>query len=491
MNTSIKIYKIISVCALILFFSIGLQAQAPDWEYSGDFPITMSTIYAVSDECVPSADPDDLVAAFDINGEVRGVAQANIGNEAYLTIGANTNGETIYFKVYDASSNAIYNIHAYTVSFSSGARFDPNILNFDSNPSNTSGGADQWVVDETSTNLAATGVGTWALIEGADGNIVDPSSPTSLFTGSIGNSYLLAWTFTDTEGCIGETDEVTITFAFAESEDTPERCADGVDNDGNGLTDCQEAACGKPTINSISKIDPTPLTCSTEMSDGSIVINSTAANSFSITNGESSQVGSSFGGLPVGDYSILITNDFAGCTATEQVTLINTLNAAPPVAAFEIDGPAKICSGNDGVTYSLDKPLNGSVTWSYTGNDATINSSGVQGTMDFGENASAGMLKAVMSNACTSNEATMEVGIANSFLCSTFSNCIPMVTVSNSLLENANISHVFQASDQLTSSAQLISHDYEFTAGNLLEFDSGFSVEQGLSFTADIRTCSN
>ena len=490
MNNMQCLYKGTSAILFMLSF-VTLSAQAPDWEYLGDYGVSMSIVVSVADECLPSADPNDIVGAFDINGEVRGVAQTNINNEAYVTIGGVFNGETIYFKVYDASTDLVYNIHSYTVSFASGDRLGPLVLNFDSDPTSTSGGPDKWVVDATTTNMEATGQGAWSLVSGAGGAISDPANPTTAFSGEIGTIYLLAWTLSDAEGCIGETDEVSVTFALAESEDTPERCSDGVDNDGNGLTDCQESACGKPTLGEIAVTQPTALTCSSAMADGAMVISHMSADSFSIDDGVTFQSSGSFSGLAVGEYMIVVKNDFADCTDTDVVTLVNTLNQAPPVTAFSLSGPAVICKGSDDVSYSIDQPLNGSLAWSYTGDDASISSSGVNGQVDFGDNASAGTLTAVMSNACSSQSASIEIEMANSFLCSQFSNCLPIVNVPTSLLENANISHIFQASDTLNSDAELSGMDYEFTAGKSLNFNSGFSVDQGLSFTADIKTCSN
>lgn len=488
----IRKYRIVLMGIFLFSLTVNYSfGQAPNWEYSGDYPVTMSGVYSVSDECIPSADPNDIIGAFDINGEVRGVAQTDVGNQAFITIGANNNGEKIFFKVYDASTNSVYNIHSYTVDFSSGARLGPLVINFDSNPTSTSGGSDQWVVGANSTNMAASGSGMWSLISGGGGAISDPSDPQSMFSGVIGTTYLLAWTLSDSEGCIGETDEVSVTFALAQSEDTPERCSDGVDNDGNGLTDCQESACGKPTLGDITIMQPTALTCSSAMADGAIVISHMSADSFSIDDGVTFQTSSSFSGLAVGEYQIVIKNDFADCTDTDVVSLVNTLNQAPPVPAFSLSGPAVICKGSAAVNYYINQPLNGSLSWSYTGDEATITMAGINSEIDFGENATAGTLTAVMSNACSSKSASIEIGMANSFLCSQYSNCLRIVDVPTSLLENANISHIFQASDVLNSDAQLSGVDYEFSAGQSLNFNSGFSIEQGLSFTADIKTCSN
>lgn len=479
---------------IFLILSFHLIAQDPNWSVNyQDFQNTMTAIVSISDECAPSADENDIVAAFDMTGQIRGVKVTNTENKAILTIGSNGSGENIYFKVYDVSTNKAYSIYNTSIVFvgdeTEGTFLDPLILNFDSDPTSTSGGPDLWVVDATSTNLEATGTGMWTQLPGSDGVIADPSDPNSLFTGAIGTTYFLAWTDANTDGCIPETDEVNVTFAVSEDEDTPERCSDGIDNDGNGLLDCQELSCGKPTINSITKVDPDPTSCTTEMSNGKISINHTAGNSFSLDNGMTTQPSSTFSGLEVGDYSVLVINEFSGCTATDNITLINTLNTAPPVATFSVDGPTTICAGNDNVNYNIDQTLNGNLTWSFTGADATINSSGTTGLVDFGDNVTTGMLKAVMANACTSFADSMQIEIASTFLCNTFSNCIPIVTVSNSLLESINSPQVFQAGNELISNATLSNNNFDFSAGQTLQFNEGFSIATGINFVADIKNC--
>jgi len=373
----------------LLFTYVNVNAQNPNWQVNyAEFQSTMTAVVSVSDECVPSADPGDVVAAFDMSGQLRGVEVTTVDTKAFLTIGSNGAGEAIYFKVFDASTNSVYNIHGTMITFlgdsNIGSITDPLLLNFDSDPNSTSGGPDLWVVDATSINLEATGMGTWSQLPGSDGVIADPFDPNSLFTGVIGTTYMLAWTDTNIDGCIPETDEVSVTFAVSEPEDTPERCSDGVDNDGNGLLDCQELSCGKPSISSIAITQPTATSCTSTMSDGVIVISHTGADSFSIDNGMTFQVSSSFSGLAIGEYEVVIKSSFAGCTENQSASLFNTLSAAPPVEAFSLEGPTMICASSTDIGYTIDKPLIGQVSWTYTGQDATVSPDGVSGSVDYG-----------------------------------------------------------------------------------------------------------
>jgi gliding motility-associated-like protein len=87
-------------------------------------------------------------------------------------------------------------------------------IQFDAPPSTAAAGADQDVCGN-STALGATaptiGTGAWSVISGAGGVIATPTSPTSNFTGTIGTTYVLAWS-TVNGVCTPSVDNVTIIF---------------------------------------------------------------------------------------------------------------------------------------------------------------------------------------------------------------------------------------------------------------------------------------
>jgi gliding motility-associated-like protein len=87
-------------------------------------------------------------------------------------------------------------------------------IQFDAAPSPAAAGADQDVCG-TSTTLAATapaiGTGSWSIVSGAGGSITTPTSATSVFTGTFGTTYVLAWTTTNGV-CTPSVDNVTIRF---------------------------------------------------------------------------------------------------------------------------------------------------------------------------------------------------------------------------------------------------------------------------------------
>jgi len=85
-------------------------------------------------------------------------------------------------------------------------------------PSTANAGSDQLNVAGTSATLAGnspgTGSGLWSILSGTGGNITTPVSPSSGFTGTSGNSYVLTWTISNAP-CTASSDNVTISFASA------------------------------------------------------------------------------------------------------------------------------------------------------------------------------------------------------------------------------------------------------------------------------------
>jgi hypothetical protein len=484
----------IGVLLSFLIIVVQLNAQNPNWSVNyPDFQNTMRAIITVSDECVPSSDANDIVAAFDITGQIRGFAKTDVENKAFLTIGSNSSGEEIIFKVYDASTNKVYNIYNSSISFSeenpAGTIPVPLILNFDSSPAGVSAGPDQEIFSKTTTTLAATGTGTWSIIVGAGGSFVDASSPTTVFNGVIDSKYILAWTLDNASGCIGETDEVIIYFVLNEPEDGTRTCTDGLDNDGDGQTDCADPHCGQPVITSIARTDPTPIDCNSTVDDGSFVISNTGGDIFSLDMGVTRQGSNSFAGLMAGTYNVYMQNSTTGCNAVGEAKLENTLDPIGNINEMNVMGPEMLCMGLQDVNYSLDVPALGTLIWSYTGTDVSISSIGNTGMADFGSSSTAGGIVATMSSACSSISDTLQVVFANPFLCS-FSNCPATADITTSLIESTNAPQVYRVGMELKSSAIIRNYNYEFTAGNSVTLESGFSIATGLNFVADIKKCS-
>jgi len=101
----------------------------------------------------------------------------------------------------------------WTVTNSCGSTTDDIVVTLESPPTAADAGPDKTVCGTTNLegNVPGIGTGTWTITSGAGGNVVDPSDPTSEFTGVGGTTYTLVWTITNGT-CTPSTDEVVITF---------------------------------------------------------------------------------------------------------------------------------------------------------------------------------------------------------------------------------------------------------------------------------------
>jgi gliding motility-associated-like protein len=91
-------------------------------------------------------------------------------------------------------------------------------ITFNEEPTIADAGPDQTgtlMCGLTSTTLGANtpvvGTGLWTIVSGTGGNITDPTSETSNFTGVAGTAYTLRWTITNPP-CVSSSDDVNITF---------------------------------------------------------------------------------------------------------------------------------------------------------------------------------------------------------------------------------------------------------------------------------------
>ena len=88
-------------------------------------------------------------------------------------------------------------------------------INFVENPSEPQAGADIFHCGNQVQLNAITpllGTGSWQIMEGENGNIQDPTSPTTIFTGTQGNTYRLQWSTQNTLLCPTRTDDVVVSF---------------------------------------------------------------------------------------------------------------------------------------------------------------------------------------------------------------------------------------------------------------------------------------
>ena len=61
-------------------------------------------------------------------------------------------------------------------------------------------GSDQTLCSTSATlagNAPTTGIGTWTVVSGAGGSFVNANSPTTVFNGVTGTTYVLRWTISN------------------------------------------------------------------------------------------------------------------------------------------------------------------------------------------------------------------------------------------------------------------------------------------------------
>ena len=103
-----------------------------------------------------------------------------------------------------------------------------------------------------------------------------------------------------------------------------EDCGNGVDDDCDGLVDCDDPDCG-PRILNVDITQPTCKICP----DGSIFIQASGAGSqyflYSIDGGSNFQIESTFKNLLPGNYDIVVQNYLTGCEVTSDGSLVPPL----------------------------------------------------------------------------------------------------------------------------------------------------------------------
>ncbi len=96
----------------------------------------------------------------------------------------------------------------------------PELATVNAAPSPAVAGADQNVTGATTTNLNATapmvGTGTWTILSGVGGSVLNPGNPVSAFSGVAGSSYILLWEVSNAP-CASNFDTVEVTFVGSSS----------------------------------------------------------------------------------------------------------------------------------------------------------------------------------------------------------------------------------------------------------------------------------
>ncbi|MCC6723062.1 MAG: DUF4347 domain-containing protein [Saprospiraceae bacterium] len=103
-----------------------------------------------------------------------------------------------------------------------------------------------------------------------------------------------------------------------------EVCTNGIDDDGDGLADCADSDCGKPSVLTAAVTNPT--NCPV-LNNGTLVVVAEGPNlEYSRNNGISYQSSKNFTGLSAGTNNVVVRNSLTGCTtalASNPLTVVN------------------------------------------------------------------------------------------------------------------------------------------------------------------------
>ena len=139
-------------------------------------------------------------------------------------------------------------------------------------------------------------------------------------------------------------------------------CFDGFDNDGDGMTDCEDDDCS-PIFMNVNATDPTDC----DVNDGTITVSASGGQTsnyvYSIDNGQTWQTSQTFTGLAGGLYMILAANSDESCPRPSPDVILETPVA--PTVLNVLSGNSTSCemangsitilaSGSVGLRYSIN-----------------------------------------------------------------------------------------------------------------------------------------
>ena len=105
--------------------------------------------------------------------------------------------------------------------------------------------------------------------------------------------------------------DLAVSLAASACGSNPEICGNGLDDDGDGDTDCVDGDCGPPVIPNVAKASPNNCPF---LTNGQITITATGSNlEYSIDNGATYQSTNVFNNLTAGSYTVRVRNSITDC----------------------------------------------------------------------------------------------------------------------------------------------------------------------------------
>lgn len=273
------------------------------------------------------------------------------------------------------------------------ASTDDVVIAFPKNPTSSNAGVSQTLCGATSTtlsgNTATAGTGLWTIFSGTGGSLGTATSPTSTFSGTAGNTYVLFWTISNSP-CAASSDSMVVSFPK-----NPTTAAAGSD----------QTLCGA----TIATLAANPATVGTGAWSKVTGSGGTFGNAASAT--------STFTGTAGNSYTLRWTISNSPCTSSTDDVIINfPLN--PTVANAGND--TNICNGST-INLKANTALVGTGAWSIAGGSCSISNSAspTSTATTFTNNTITSLVWSISNGVCATSRDTVKINSNASFCAAT------------------------------------------------------------------------
>lgn len=258
----------------------------------------------------------------------------------------------------------------------------------------------------------------------------------------------------------------------------------------DGMVDCADPDCAKPSITTVSSVDPSPISCTSTQANGSISITGSKVDVYSINGGANTFDMGDFQNLTAGEFTAWVQNTETRGVETQDVRLNNRFDPLWNVESFDINGPKSICSEMTDVAYtiSLEAPFL-DLAWSSDSSIISSNYVGSNSSLNFTDVKNGYLIATVQGICGVTVTDSIVITSASPELC-VVSNCQTDLFIDNRVLSLAGSPDIYRSLNTLSSNALINMRDQELSAGQELHFFPGFEVGSGINFIATIKPCS-
>ncbi|HEY9047794.1 MAG TPA: hypothetical protein VIN08_17930, partial [Ohtaekwangia sp.] len=203
----------------------------PATVFNGTAGTTYVLRWTISNGAICTPSTDDVTVAFEVapTAAAAGTDQALCATTTTLAANAPTSGTGVWTIIsgtggsfvdtadpttdFTGTAGQTY-VLQWTITNSCGSTNDQVTIQFDQTPTVADAGPDQTGICGPATlaaNTPTVGTGAWSIVSGTGGSFSDTASPSAVFSGVGGSTYVLRWTITNGT-CAVSTDDVSITF---------------------------------------------------------------------------------------------------------------------------------------------------------------------------------------------------------------------------------------------------------------------------------------